>query len=348
MSSQLSIQFRVKPYVVTVNDDDDESGGSDIGTNSRKVLRELVSQRLAQGFQIVQKPKSKPTGTVAGGGSLNSKQNERVEEYMLSWGHRYHVLSYDPLDNNIEIKCYTKIRERSPEGFTYHYRLWPRAHQCFQDVEIPFTVDAQNTGESNWNIMDHMILGYVEKDHMSTMRHINFWRTRFCLLPVDRGRDLNSEAEALSKEALRVSNFQRFNKLVSSMGDVDMPDIRIVPFKTTASNIVEASGRHKLAIATDMTDICTAAQTPDSGLPIGTRRIHLRVHRRCFVGNVFVDWLMKQVASVLTREDAVKLAQALMDAKLVSSTTSGQTEFRNDYSFYRFKDSSPKDNVKVS
>eukprot|EP01134_Creolimax_fragrantissima_P002687 CFRG2687T1 len=344
---ELSTRFRVKPYVVTVNDDD-ESGGSDIATHSRKVLREMVSQRLAQGFQIVVKPRTKLAGAVVGGGSIASKTysvmpSEKNEEYMLSWGHRYHVLSYDPTDNNIEIKCYTKIPEskipeQCAEGFQYCYRLWPLAHQCFQDVTIPFTVDAQSTGDSNWNMMDHMILGYVEKEHMSTMRHINFWRTRFCLLPVDSRRpgDLNSEAEALSKEALRVSNFQRFNKLVNSLGDVNMPDIRIVPFKTTASNIVEATGRHKLASATDMMAICKAAQAPDSGLPIGTRRLHLRVHRRCFVGNVFVDWLLKQVASVTTREDAVNLAQALVDAQLVSSCTWSQTDFRDDYSFYRF------------
>jgi hypothetical protein len=48
---QLFRNYTEKPYVVTVNDD--EVDADDIEDKSEYMLDELVSQRLAQGFQIV-------------------------------------------------------------------------------------------------------------------------------------------------------------------------------------------------------------------------------------------------------------------------------------------------------
>jgi hypothetical protein len=51
----------------------------------------------------------------------------------------------------------------------------------------------------------------------------------------------------------------------------------------------------KLDQHSSLDSILAAALSPNSGLPIGTRRLILRVHHRCFVGQVFLDWLMKKV-----------------------------------------------------
>jgi hypothetical protein len=51
----------------------------------------------------------------------------------------------------------------------------------------------------------------------------------------------------------------------------------------------------KLDQHSSLDSILAAALSPNSGLPIGTRRLILRVHHRCFVGQVLLDWLMKKV-----------------------------------------------------
>jgi hypothetical protein len=65
--------------------------------NTEALLRELISQRLSQGYQLV----------------VLSEQDPRVAQetgtkktYSLSVGHDYHKLTFDMNESNIEIKVY--------------------------------------------------------------------------------------------------------------------------------------------------------------------------------------------------------------------------------------------------
>jgi hypothetical protein len=71
-----------------------------------------------------------------------------------------------------------------------------------------------------------------------------------------------------------------------------------------------------------------------SGLDIEDRRHLLSVYRRCFVGREAVDWLTHHEG--LTRSDAVRLGQALVDRGTIHHVLD-EHPFRDADLFYRFR-----------
>jgi hypothetical protein len=63
--------------------------------NTEELLRELISQRLAQGYQLVVSAEPDPH---------ISTDTATKKRFSLSVGHDYHQLTYDESGQNIEIK----------------------------------------------------------------------------------------------------------------------------------------------------------------------------------------------------------------------------------------------------
>jgi hypothetical protein len=69
------------------------------------------------------------------------------------------------------------------------------------------------------------------------------------------------------------------------------------------------------------------------GIKIKDRRYHLRIYPQCFVGSEAVDWMCDRFR--ISRVEAVKLGQKLMDAKHVHHVVDDH-KFKDGYFFYRF------------
>lgn len=93
----------------------------------------------------------------------------------------------------------------------YEAALSPINCVFFDNQQIQFKVDV--VGDVNWNIIDHIILGYVDKEAMSVMRHINYWRSRFCLLPADESSAPNRRYGRLMFMCLNGNIYQTVKRL---------------------------------------------------------------------------------------------------------------------------------------
>ena len=69
------------------------------------------------------------------------------------------------------------------------------------------------------------------------------------------------------------------------------------------------------------------------GIKIKDRRYHLVLYPKCFIGSEAVEWMTKNLN--LSREQAVRLGQRLIDEKFVHHVTD-EHPFINDLFFYRF------------
>ncbi|XP_074643885.1 GATOR1 complex protein DEPDC5-like [Tubulanus polymorphus] len=155
-----------------------------------QVFRELIAQRLAQGFQMVILPKvshslsNSQCTTLSSsphfGGSLMRarSRSEQSEEYLMSIGRIFHRINWT--GPKITVTRY-RPRHMSPQLFV-HYRyhlLVPDA----MDYDISYSNFCNERLENyNWNYMDHYICTRGEND-FGLMESLKYWRSKFYLLP---------------------------------------------------------------------------------------------------------------------------------------------------------------------
>ncbi|KAJ8032781.1 DEP domain-containing mTOR-interacting protein [Holothuria leucospilota] len=68
---------------------------------------------------------------------------------------------------------------------------------------------------------------------------------------------------------------------------------------------------------------------------IKDRRHHFRTHSKCFIGKDVIDWLV-QYGQAKDRRTGVKLMNVLMRHMVIHHVPDEETDFQDDYSFYRF------------
>lgn len=77
-------------------------------------------------------------------------------------------------------------------------------------------------------------------------------------------------------------------------------------------------------------------EPPPIGVEVRDRRWFTRNHPNCFRGDEMVNWLSKVFKDLITREDAVKLGNKLMDEDIFTHVR-GKHEFRDGNYFYQIK-----------
>jgi hypothetical protein len=143
---------------------------------TEEVFKELVSQRLAQGFQLIILPEQsqvqKPTtAPCCGGNILQGKSSsivapvvvEQPKEYLLSIGRIFHKII---LTNGSEIKI-TRYRPRHPYppiNVDYRYRFHAPNHDNYEVSGVNFTTEKLEN--FNWNHMDQYICTRGDFDFM--------------------------------------------------------------------------------------------------------------------------------------------------------------------------------------
>ncbi|XP_039311231.1 GATOR complex protein Iml1 isoform X6 [Solenopsis invicta] len=161
-----------------------------------EVFKELVSQRLAQGFQLIILPSlNKNQNSATGSNTIptistvirgRQTESEPKEEYLLSIGRIFHKISL--FDNSITVTRYRPRHPYPPFNIHYQYRFHAPHHDTYEVSWVSFTTEKLET--YNWNYLDHYICtrGHTDFALVEDLKYVFFqalkyWRFRVFLLP---------------------------------------------------------------------------------------------------------------------------------------------------------------------
>ncbi|XP_030024752.1 GATOR complex protein Iml1 isoform X6 [Manduca sexta] len=160
-----------------------------------EVFKELVSQRLAQGFQLIvgvnenevieshcPSTAAPPPSKVAPqcGKPSNAAPTKR---YLLSIGRIFHKLTL--VGSTITVTRYRPRHPYPPFNIHYRYRFHAPNHDTYEVSWVSFTTEKLET--YNWNYMDHYICTRGDSDFglvESNLQALKYWRFRTLLLPL--------------------------------------------------------------------------------------------------------------------------------------------------------------------
>ncbi|XP_066249180.1 GATOR complex protein Iml1 isoform X1 [Euwallacea similis] len=154
---------------------------------TEEVFKELISQRLAQGFQLIlmnphrqNKSSSSHSGQPIRANILRKSPTEDDETYYLSIGRLFHKISLSGTTISV-----TRYRPRHPyPGFKYQYRY--RFHAPYHDTyeESYATFTTEKLEHYNWNYLDHYVCTGGDTTDFSLVDALKYWRFRVYILPL--------------------------------------------------------------------------------------------------------------------------------------------------------------------
>lgn len=181
-AEQLQTEYQENPYVISQNEDDD-----DLVRNREELVREMISQRLEQGFQIVVGSAVAEATSNHGGDNNIFERNYMTKagsSVFMSMGSQIHQLICD-VEYNVEVKRYVRKPPVSVSGVGDNATLakyTPYIKTVLCSEYLPKAVDFRGGNhEYNWNYVDQFIGGY-ESNFTEQLR---FCRSRFLLIPSD-------------------------------------------------------------------------------------------------------------------------------------------------------------------
>ncbi|KAI4717521.1 hypothetical protein E4T48_06269 [Aureobasidium sp. EXF-10727] len=222
----------------------------------------------------------------------------------------------------------------------------------------------------NWNAIDHHLAGY-KQDHSS--QDLRFWRARFVLIPVDhkiRSGQLGFVSEN-SEEEIRLEGIQKLTQIWQRHRYIPPEERRFqqslqqrrkdpnplaIEYHTHDPSMIVRNHATLLAEALsqdepghalfaeselyhtndfDMQKLAQHLQAdPPKGIPVADRKWHFKTHWKCFRGDHLTSFLLVNFKDIDTREDAVKLGNALMKKGLFTHAVQ-KHQFRDGNYFYQ-------------
>lgn len=182
-AEQLRDEYQENPYVISQNEDEELEG---VGGNREELVRAMIGQRLAQGFQIVV-GNLVAEATAGRGGDTNIYEPDYMvkagSSCFMSLGSQIHQLICDE-EYNVEVKRYVR-KQTAPLVSTgvsvydeYISYMKTIMSDEYQPVKASFKLPIN---EYNWNYVDQYIGGYEE----TLTEQLRYWRARFVLIPND-------------------------------------------------------------------------------------------------------------------------------------------------------------------
>lgn len=225
--SDLQKQWQEYPYQISISSDTSSFLVKRASSThpALAVLREMTSQRLAQGFQfIVPAGKSGSDGLDS---SMNGTENEfRLREpwelfqpgnlasgnpVFLSMTNQIHRISYDRGTNSINVKRFVRKTEYDTSPLNYACCIWSRNLPGYQTVQSSFHYP--DSGAYNWTFLDGLIAGYSDDEEFGSAT--KYWRTRFVVVPSEGSPPAmkGSNGEELSDEEVRLLGMDKLADL---------------------------------------------------------------------------------------------------------------------------------------
>ncbi|WVQ93412.1 hypothetical protein IAU59_000483 [Kwoniella sp. CBS 9459] len=342
------------------------------------MMREMVSQRLSQNFQVIVLPhelsepglarpmpihleKDADIGVeLVSGGASEVLKNGRGAIWM-SWTNHIHRLLFHPTKQEIIVHWMTRKVSHSTDPVNYKCLVWPSGMRGYQPASATFSYPDVNT-KVNYNHLDHLING-----ERLTLDPLRYWRTRFVLIPsgkeivnfpgiVPQGEHLN-QTDLLwlgAQKVIEVLN-RYLLKRPESQGGTQQAPLRIVTTTFDPSTCVldeelmmdlerQISGKEKPQGKGNQLEGMTLANVadmmcqPGNGLVIRTRWWESRQHVQSFTGAQFCEWLQNTFEDVVTREKAAEWAESLLEKGLIEHVTNSHGFLDYWHLYYRLRE----------
>jgi DEP domain-containing protein 5 len=347
--AQFDSEYQRQPYSVTQETDDELS---EEPKPREEFLRELISLRFSQGFQVVTGP--------AVARAFGQKQLRIADVFstdhtaedgssiFMSIGNNIHQLSCVN-GTEVEVNIYTrKPTELLPQGENsialYRPAIRTLLDKTYEEREIDIVTPAP---ERNWSIIDSFVSGHDNEMSES----LRYWRTRFVLIPIASKTSFVPKSGD-SEEEVRLEGIRRLGQLWQKHRFVPPSERRFqtlgprkrkdpnpldVVYKTEDPSLVIAAeleslpfletlepGTRKGHLVTNreqfrkgslnLAALADAIQQPveNGGIRVQNRRWHFRLHHNCFIGSDMTSWLLDNFEDLESREEAEELGKKLM------------------------------------
>nr|XP_011413842.2 GATOR complex protein DEPDC5 isoform X3 [Crassostrea gigas] len=337
-----------------------------------ELFRELISQRLAQGFQIItkKKPPKQPLDTMSVRASPQFQHTSSLirarprsgpqEEIYLSIGLIFHKLTLS--GQTIQVTQYRPRHEQRQLKYLYHYRFQVPDSPSYDVSTSQFK--NEKLENYNWNYLDQYICTRGEGDY-GLLDPLKYWRSRFFLLPCNNPatRKIIEGNDSIwprcdiyqtrSKQELQqlISGFVRFLETLNKMrrtaqtrrqkhsGD----NVSSTP--TSDQQMSQASQKEAVLLSVTMASskLIEAMKDPQTGLSMLPRQTGLP--ESCFIAEEAVDWCIQNIQEVKDVTSGIGLMQRLQDEHYICHS-SGNPQHKFIHGFYLYNIVSPKDKPK--
>ncbi|KAL0933353.1 vacuolar membrane-associated protein iml-1 [Colletotrichum truncatum] len=346
--TQFDTEYQRQPYVIAQNADDELS---EEPKSREEFLRELISLRFSQGFQVVIGPSvAKAFGQrLLRIAEIFSRDHvmEDGTSIFLSVGNTIHQLSCVN-GTEIEVNIYIRKPAESTVGSSNSGPLYRPAIRTLMDVgyqtqEVDISAPRP---ERNWNYIDSYLAGH----HDEMTENLRFWRARFVLIPIiSRSSAVPRNQAGDNAEEVRLEGIRRLSlswqkhryippseRRYQTVNDRRDPNPLDIVYKTEDPSVVIAAELDNLPLVEGMEGnrrgqlissrerfrksnlnlgaLAEAIQQPveNGGVKLQNRRWHLRLHYNCFIGSDMTTWLMDNFDDLNSREEAEQLGNMLM------------------------------------
>ncbi|WWC68656.1 uncharacterized protein I206_102587 [Kwoniella pini CBS 10737] len=342
------------------------------------MMREMVSQRLSQNFQVIVLPhdlnepgvvrpmpihleKDSDIGVeLVSGGASEVLKNGRGAIWM-SWANHIHRLLFHPTRQEIIVHWMTRKVSHSTDPVKYRCLVWPVGMKGYQPAEAVFNYPDVNT-KINYNHLDHLING-----ERRTLDPLRYWRTRFILIP--SGKEVISfpglipQNEHLNQTDLLWLGAQKvietLNRyLLKSQNGTPQSPLRIVTTTFDPSTCVldeelmmdlerqisnkekptNTGSEDKRLEGMTLANVAELMCQPGNGLIIRTRWWEARQHVQSFTGAQFCEWLQNSFEDVTSREKAAEWAESLLEKGLIEHVTNSHGFLDYWHLYYRLRE----------
>lgn len=232
-AEDLSNHFQEYTYTISIDPDATSSYPGLVDTSPASLLTEMLSQRLAQGFQLIvgdsvnaHAKRSGPTSVTRGFSISEYKPTLRgtskamynvvqgidnagtAPPVYLFMSHHFHRLLYDPAGQNVEVKRYVQKLGYSTQRTRYSCVIWPKSTPGYRAAQTSFAYP--DVASYKWNYMDQLIAGYQDDIDDS----LKVWKTRFCLIPLEHISTMTLDnGDKIDEEEIRVVGIFKFRDL---------------------------------------------------------------------------------------------------------------------------------------
>lgn len=345
--AQLDSEYQRQPYNVSPDGDDELQ---EEPRSRDELLRELVSLRFSQGFQVVIGP--------AVAKAFGQKQVKLAEVFsrkhtaedgtsiFMSVGNTIHQLSCVN-GTEVEVNIFVRKPTDSSNPFSEYGHLYKPAIRTLLDhgyENHAYNMNVPKT-EINWNYIDSFVAGH----NTELTDNLRFWRARFVLIPMAGRTSKNTSAD--NEEETHIEGIRKLAQLwqkyryapeekrFQGAGNrkKKAPNPLDIFYRTEDPSIVIAAELETLPLLEamegvsrkgqlvtnrelfwknkfNMAALAEAIQQPveNGGVRMQNRRWHLRLHYNCFIGSDMTSWLLENFEDLEDREEAEALGKRLM------------------------------------
>lgn len=203
---QFDREYQRQPYNIDQDEDDEMA---EEPRSREEFLRELISLRFSQGFQVVIGPAvAKAFGqkhVKVGDIFSRHKEIEDGTSVFMAVGNTIHQLSCVN-ETEVEVTIYVRkptesTRQPEQSGAIYKPAIRTLLDRDYETTEIDIIAPKV---ERNWNLIDSFIAG--QYDAMS--ENMRFWRARYVLIPSTSSKNLSEPKYADNEEEVRLEGLK--------------------------------------------------------------------------------------------------------------------------------------------